>query len=301
MIGYEKYPMTPEHWRMKMKTRLITSGIAIVIALAIIILGSYFNIVITIALSLVSVILCGEYLSARKLNKDIKLFFTCLFFALIIPLMSYMKEPFDRYRFIPIYLFLLVMCIYSVVFHRTMKTDDIMFALTGVSIITICLSLINVIVWTDGGTGASADAKHTAFWVIFCLAVPWLADSGAYFAGSYFGKRKLCPAISPHKTVEGAIGGILAGTLSALLIGFIFKLVYGQVTIYYGVLVLVAFINSIISIFGDLTFSIIKRSCKIKDFGSIMPGHGGLLDRFDSVLFCIPVVYIFTQSFYFIM
>ena len=284
-----------------MKTRLITSGIGIVLALAIIILGSFFNIIITIALSLISVILCGEYLSARKLNKDIKLFVTCLFFALIIPLMSYMKEPFDRYRFIPMYLFVLTMCIFSVVFHRTTKLEDIMFSLTGVALITVCLSLLNVIVWTDAGTGASAESKHTAFWIIFCLGVPWMADSGAYFAGSYFGKHMLCPNISPKKTVEGAIGGILAGTLSALLIGFIFKLIYGQVTIYYGVLVLVAFFNSIISIFGDLTFSIIKRSCKIKDFGSIMPGHGGLLDRFDSVLLCIPVIYIFSQTFYFIM
>ena len=277
-----------------MKTRLITSGIGIVLALAIIILGSFFNIIITIALSLVSVILCGEYLSARKLNKDIKLFATCLFFALIIPLMSYMKEPFDRFRFVPFYLFVLTMCIFAVVFHRTFKLDDMMFTLAGVSLITVCISLLNVIVWTDAGTGADTGSKHTAFWIIFCLGIPWLADSGAYFAGSYFGKHKLCPNISPNKTVEGAIGGILAGTLSALLIGLIFKLIYGE-------LVLVAFVNSIISIFGDLTFSVIKRSCKIKDFGSIMPGHGGLLDRFDSVLLCIPVVYIFSQTFYFIM
>ena len=284
-----------------MKTRLISSGIAVALALVIIILGSYFNIVVTIALSLVSVILCGEYLSARKLNKNFAVFFTCLFFALIIPLTSYMKEPFDRFRFIPMFLFVLLMCIYSVVFHRKLPLEDVMFALVGESIITVCLSLLNVIVWTDAGSGAPPEARHTAFWIIFTLAIPWLADSGAYFAGVYFGKRKLCPDISPHKTVEGAIGGILTGTISALLIGFIFKLVYGQVTIYYGVLVLVAFINSIVSIFGDLIFSIVKRSCKIKDFGSIMPGHGGLLDRFDSVLFCIPVVYIFAQSFYFIM
>lgn len=284
-----------------MKTRLITSGIGIVLALTIIILGSFFNIIITIALSLISVILCGEYLSARKLNKDIKLFVTCLFFALIIPLMSYMKEPFDRYRFVPFYLFVLTMCVFSVVFHRTFRMDDMMFTLAGVSLITVCISLLNVIVWTDAGAASDTGSKHTAFWIIFCLGIPWLADSGAYFAGSYFGKHKLCPNISPNKTVEGAIGGILTGTLSALLIGLIFKLIYGDVTIYYGVLVLVAFINSIISIFGDLTFSVIKRSCKIKDFGSIMPGHGGLLDRFDSVLLCVPVVYIFSQTFYFIM
>ena len=284
-----------------MKTRLITSGIGIVLALAIIILGSFFNIIITIALSLISVILCGEYLSARKLNKDIKLFATCLFFALIIPLMSYMKEPFDRYRFVPFYLFVLTMCVFSVVFHRTFRMDDMMFTLAGVSLITVCISLLNVIVWTDAGSASDTGSKHTAFWIIFCLGIPWLADSGAYFAGSYFGKHKLCPNISPNKTVEGAIGGILTGTLSALLIGLIFKLIYGDVTIYYGVLVLVAFINSVISIFGDLTCSVIKRSCKIKDFGSIMPGHGGLLDRFDSVLLCVPVVYIFSQTFYFIM
>ena len=64
---------------------------------------------------------------------------------------------------------------------------------------------------------------------------------------------------------------------------------------YYGYLLLVGFIVSAVSIFGDLTFSVIKRSCKIKDFGSIMPGHGGLLDRFDSVVLCIPIVYIFSQ------
>ena len=149
---------------------------------------------------------------------------------------------------------------------------------------------MNTLVWDD--------PKHAAFWIVICLGIPWLADSAAYFAGSYFGKHKLCPEISPHKTVEGAVAGIIVGTLSALLIGLIFKLIYGDVTIYYGVLVLIGFVNSIVSIFGDLIFSVMKRSCHIKDFGSIMPGHGGLLDRFDSVLFCIPVVYIFSQFFY---
>lgn len=284
-----------------MKTRLITSGVAIVLALAIIIVGSYFNIVITIALSLVSVILCGEYLSAKKLNKDARIFVPCLVFALLIPLMSYIKEPFDYLSYIPMYLFVFGMFVLSVVFHKSLKLPDVMFALTGVSIITVSLSLLNIIVWTDANPGVAVEYKHTAFWIIFSLGVPWIADSAAYFAGSYLGKHKLCPNISPNKTVEGAVAGILAGTLSALLIGLIFKLIYGQVTLYYGVLMLTAFVNSVVSIFGDLTFSIIKRSCKIKDFGSIMPGHGGLLDRFDSVIFCLPVVYIFSRSFYFIM
>ena len=268
-----------------MKTRLITAGVATALALTIIILGSFFSIIVTIALSLVSVILCGEYLSARKVNKDMKLFLFCLIFALLIPLLSFTEAG-----YIPLFLFVFGICVLSVVFHKTIKTEDVMFALSGVTLITVSLSTLNILVWSD--------TDHTAFWVVFTLAVPWIADSAAYFIGSYFGKHKLCPNISPNKTVEGAVAGIVAGTLSSLLIGFIFKLIYGDVTIYYGVLVLIGFVNSVVSIFGDLTFSIIKRSCRIKDFGSIMPGHGGLLDRFDSVIFCIPVVYIFSQFFY---
>lgn len=278
-----------------MKTRLITSGIAIVLALTIIILGSFFSIVVTIALSLVSLILCGEFLSARKLNKNLRLFLPCLIFSFLIPLMSYLNwtPPADNVRYIPYFLFVFGMFVMSVVNYRTVRMDDLMFAVTGVSVITISLSILNILVWTD--------PSHAAFWIIICLGIPWIADSAAYFAGSYLGKHKLCPNISPHKTVEGAVGGILGGTLSGLLFGVIFQLIYGDVTIYYGVLLLLGVINSVISIFGDLTFSIIKRGCHIKDFGSIMPGHGGLLDRFDSVLFCIPVVFILSQFFYLIL
>lgn len=269
----------------EMRTRLISAGVAIVVALFLIILGSFFTIIVTMALALVSAILCGEYLSAKKLNKDIKIFAPGLLFAFLIPLLSGTDV-----RYIPLYLFVLCLCILSVVFHKTTDTDRVMFALVGVVVITVSLSALNIMV--------NADPKHAAFWIVLCLGVPWLSDSGAYFAGSYIGKHKLCPNISPNKTVEGAVAGVISGTLSALLIGAIFRLIYGDVTIYYGVLFLIGLLNSVISIFGDLTFSIIKRSCKIKDFGSIMPGHGGLLDRFDSVIFCIPLVYIFSQFFY---
>ncbi len=268
-----------------MKTRLITAGVATALAIGLIILGSFFSIIVTIALAVVSVILCGEFLSAKKVHKDMKLFIFCLFFALLIPVLSYTEA-----RYIPLFLFVFGICVLSVVFHKTIRMEDVMFALVGVTIITVSLSALNILVWSD--------QQHAAFWIVFCLGIPWIADSAAYFAGSYFGKHKLCPEISPHKTVEGAVAGIIAGTLASLLIGFIFKLIYGDVTIYYGVLVLIGFINSVVSIFGDLIFSVMKRSCHIKDFGTIMPGHGGLLDRFDSVLFCIPVVYIFSQFFY---
>ncbi len=269
-----------------MKTRLITAGIWAALAITLIIIGSFVTIVITISLALVNVLLCGEYLSARKLHKNMKLFIPSLLCAFLIPMLSMTQA-----WLIPLFVFVFGMFVISVVFHKTVKTEDVMFTVTGVSLFSVSLSALNALVWSD--------VAHTAFWIVFVLAVPWLADSAAYFAGSKFGKRKLCPEISPHKTVEGAVAGVIGGTLTALLIGLLFKLIYGQVTVYYGVLLMVGFINSIVSIFGDLTFSVIKRNCKIKDYGSLMPGHGGMLDRFDSVVFCIPVVYLFSIYFYF--
>ena len=265
-----------------MKTRIISAAVAIVVALTLIILGSLFSIVITIAISLISALLCGEYLSARKLNKNMIPFIVCLVFAFLIPMLSMTVV-----KYVPVFLFILSVCVYLVVFNKSVKTDDAIFALAGVTLISVSLSLLNVV--------ACTDQPHSAFWLVFTLGVPWLADSSAYFAGSYLGKRKLCPDISPNKTVEGAIAGVIGGTLASLLIGLIFQLIYGQVTIYYGYLLIIGLLSSAVSIIGDLTFSVIKRSCKIKDFGSIMPGHGGMLDRFDSVLLCIPIVYIFSQ------
>ena len=282
-----------------MKTRLITSGVAVVLALSIIIFGAFYSIVITIALSLVSLILCGEYLSARKLNKNMKLFLLCLFFGMIIPALSYLGDM--KYPYIPlcitVFAFLFSLCVFSVVFHRSIKLDEMVFAAFGVLLIAVSLSMLNLLVWSDTviDQDLNVTRPHTAFWIILCLGIPWIADSAAYFAGSYLGKHKLCPVISPKKTVEGAVGGVIGGTLASLLTGVIFQLIYGNVTMYYWILLLIGVLNSVISIFGDLTFSVIKRNCRIKDFGSIMPGHGGLLDRFDSVLFCIPVVFIFSK------
>lgn len=271
-----------------MKTRLITGVIASALVLVVVTLGSFFTAVLTIAFSLVSVLLCGEFLSAKKLHKDLKLFIPCLVFAFLIPALSATEA-----RYIPMFIFVLGMFIMAIVFHKTIRIENTIFAVFGVSLITISLSAINSIVWQE--------PHRAAFWVLFSMGVPWLADTSAYFVGSYLGKHKLCPEISPHKTIEGAIAGVIGGTVSSLIFGFVFQLIYGNAVVFYGVLILVAFINSIVSIFGDLTFSILKRSCRIKDFGSIMPGHGGLLDRFDSVLFCLPLVYIFSQFFYFIL
>ena len=140
----------------------------------------------------------------------------------------------------------------------------------------------------------SLGGKHGMFLVLIAVLSAWVADAGAYFAGTFFGKHKLCPNISLKKTVEGAVGGVIVDVIIMLLCGVAFSQLYygGAVGVNYPVLLLIGLFGSVLSIMGDLSFSLIKRSCHIKDFGQVIPGHGGILDRFDSVIFTAPFVYI---------
>lgn len=124
-------------------------------------------------------------------------------------------------------------------------------------------------------------------WLPFVTA--WFSDSSAYFVGVSIGKHKLCPKISPKKTVEGAIGGILGCSFLTL--------VFGIVVNYFGTdyplihLAVIGLLCGVTSELGDLAASYIKRFCGVKDFGNIIPGHGGILDRFDSIMFTAPTVF----------
>ena len=122
-------------------------------------------------------------------------------------------------------------------------------------------------------------------WLLAALALVWAADSGAYFAGRRFGRRKLAPTISPNKTVEGALGGLVAGVGVALAFG----LFAGATAAQLPALALVAVVAVMASIVGDLVESLLKRQAGVKDSGALIPGHGGILDRIDGVLAALPV------------
>lgn len=124
-------------------------------------------------------------------------------------------------------------------------------------------------------------------WLPFLTA--WFSDTGAYFIGSYFGKKKLCPLLSPNKTIEGAIGGIIASALFSAITGLLFiRMGYDASIIHY---LIIGLICGATSILGDLSASAIKRFAHIKDYSNVIPGHGGILDRFDSILFTAPTLY----------
>lgn len=135
-------------------------------------------------------------------------------------------------------------------------------------------------------------SAHGMHWILLFLLINWAGDSAAYFVGRKYGKKKLYPLISPGKSVEGALGGLAGSFLAAL----IYKLIF-----FHSLSILGVFVTSILvgafSIVGDLCESLIKRAYGIKDTGQILPGHGGMLDRFDGVLFTLPIMYMCTRIF----
>lgn len=134
---------------------------------------------------------------------------------------------------------------------------------------------------------------HVRYLVWFCLCSSVLTDTFALFTGVKFGKHKLCPNISPKKTVEGAVGGVIGSVIFNIVpLVFLNKVVFQESfpVGYLGMTVL-AIAASVISMFGDLAASCVKRNYGVKDFGHIMPGHGGIMDRMDSISFSTPLVY----------
>ncbi|MBE6919136.1 MAG: phosphatidate cytidylyltransferase [Ruminococcaceae bacterium] len=127
--------------------------------------------------------------------------------------------------------------------------------------------------------------------VLIPMVAAFCSDSAALFAGMAFGKHKLAPKVSPKKTVEGAIGGLLGGMLGMVIFRVIFYLCTVQ-PLHIGWCVLLGLVGAVMGQLGDLSFSVIKRQQGIKDYGRLLPGHGGVLDRFDSVIFAAPVVWL---------
>lgn len=127
----------------------------------------------------------------------------------------------------------------------------------------------------------------------YLVAVPFvvafMSDAGAYFAGSFHGKHKLAPVVSPNKTIEGVVGGLLSAMVGMLIYGVLLQVAF-RFKVNYGAALLYGLFGSAVGVFGDLCFSIIKRQSGLKDYGNLIPGHGGFFDRFDSMVTVAPLM-----------
>lgn len=170
--------------------------------------------------------------------------------------------------------------LFSVAFasHETVTLGQIGGAVLGGIIIPAMLSAMLLL----------ADLEHYRYFILLPFISAFCSDGAALFVGMQFGKHKLAPVLSPHKTVEGAVGGALGSILACLFFGIIVRVSTGVMP-HLGVFLLYGLLGSAVSQFGDLTFSYIKREFGLKDYGKLFLAHGGVLDRFDSVIFCAPL------------
>ncbi len=143
-------------------------------------------------------------------------------------------------------------------------------------------------------TIATIKSDFSVYAVLLPFVLAWITDTGAYFSGYFFGKHKLIPKLSPKKTVEGAVGGVVLCVLISLAYVLVLDKCF-DVSLFGGndylKMLLMSIVGSVISQLGDFASSAIKREFGVKDFGNILPGHGGVLDRFDSIIFVAPFVY----------
>lgn len=268
-----------------MATRIISAVVGIIIAVAVLFFSD--TMIFNAVIAAISCIILNELFKAEKCQEYKISCVICMAFTLVMPFMALPVLIPYRYLFAVACVFALFVTYLAQ--HKTLRFDKLSFMITTTVLVTLSMCCLILIKDTDKLNGV--------FYVGLSLGGAWVADSAAFFVGTAIGKHKLCPEISPKKTVEGAIGGIVITGLIFALVGFIYiKFMETQGHILhtnYIILTVLGMICAALGMVGDLTASLLKRQCQIKDYGKIMPGHGGMLDRFDSVLFVVPFMGIF--------
>ncbi len=265
-----------------MKNRLLVAGVGV--PLILLVLYVFPEPLTPTFVALLSAVGTYEAMHAIGMNHPRIALYTAVV-AMIVPFWVYGGE--SRTVALAVLLVYLILVFVEAFLSRfRVKIDRVGSALFFALVISYCLSSIVRIGMMDLRTS----------YILLPLALPFMVDAAAMLTGMFMRKRKgdegirkLAPVLSPKKTVEGSIGGLVAGMVGALLYGLVFHLIT-EVTVNYYFLAVYGILGAVISQFGDLSFSYIKRTRKIKDFGTLLPGHGGVLDRFDSVIFCAPLV-----------
>ena len=279
-----------------MKQRVITGIVGLVIVIPFFIFMH--TVAFPIFVAIVSALAVYEIIKATGGKNNLILALSCLTAAAIPFVFHYnIKIPFMPTAIIYTLVYFMIM----VPTHKKTTFNDCLTALFAALAVPCSLSVLIELrdVYID------FPEKYTkangVFLIIFGLFCSWITDIFAYFTGRAFGKHKLCPKIRPKKTVEGALGGIVCAAVFNVILYVIFDKYFFTVhTIAVWQIIIISVILSVVSMFGDLSASIIKRNHNIKDFGKILPGHGGIMDRFDSCLFVLPALYACLYCLYFI-
>ena len=285
-----------------MKTRIITAIVGILVLIGVML--TFNTMVFNLVIAAITLIAIHEIYSALGFEKKDWLMYAVLVpYTLLVMLSSYsaMRKLVMPMSFVLVTFF----AIYLVVRNGTISYQKASGLLVFSGIVIFCFYSF---VLLKERLPVEKYGYDAVFFILLILCFAWGGDTCAYFAGRAFGKHKLAPVVSPNKTVEGAIGGVIGSVVIGLLATIIYSALSGRfasLTVavtarHYIIIAAMGAVASVLGILGDLFASAVKRQVGIKDYGTIFPGHGGILDRFDSVMFIAPLVSIVVRYFFYV-
>ena len=260
-----------------MLKRIITGAAIALLMIAIFLLSG--TVVYPIIMTVLSVVGTWEMLGCIGQRKNPLMSVPALIVSVICPIFALFFDYGST--LVVLMCYILVLLAESVFFDEKVKIVNVSEVFMTTLYVVLCFSALLELRYIE--TGAE-------YIYILVFIAAWVTDTFAYFTGFLFGKHKLIPKISPKKTVEGAIGGAIFCVIAFILFGVIVEKVVDGVQLDFVVLALVGLVMSVVSMIGDLIASSIKRTYGIKDYGNLFPGHGGVLDRFDSIMILSPIL-----------
>ena len=276
-----------------MKTRVITAVVGIIILIGV--LFTFDTLIFNLVIATITLIAIHEIFKALGFGKkEWPLYGVFVPYTLLVMLSSF--QVWRRLVMPASFLMVLFFAIYLVVRNGVVSFSKTSGLVMFSGIVIFCFySFIKLKELLPKET----YGYDAIFFILLILCFAWGGDTCAYFAGRAFGKHKLCPVVSPQKTVEGAVGGVLGTMICGVIVTLVYSVAANRMEEFtrtnigvsmYVVIALLACVAAVLGIYGDLFASVVKRQCGIKDYGTIFPGHGGILDRFDSVMFIAPFV-----------
>ncbi len=258
-----------------MKTRIIAA--AVLIPLLLVVLFALPLIFTALLLSAICAVGSWELLWRTGFIKNLRLIAYSVLMAALVPVWCYFGCPY-AWGLVGGLAFCFLLFLEMLISKAKLPLDKVMLCIAaGLLVPYLLCAILRIRMMALG-----------IYYILLPFAMAFMPDTGAYFIGIFFGKHKLAPTISPKKTIEGFFGGIASGVLGVMIYGLVLSVICQlQVNFLYGILY--GILGSLVSVLGDLTFSVIKRQTGIKDYGNLIPGHGGVLDRFDSVSVVAPL------------
>lgn len=259
-----------------MKTRVLSGIVLAIIMISSSFCGGWYLYLLCAGVSLIGMYELYRVIDIQKSALACMGYLSAIFYYICV-LTGY--EKYDIFVFV--IALMGIMSVYVFTFPKY-KIEEVTLTFLGLFYVAVMLSYIYKVRILEDGI--------YIVWLIFIAS--WGNDTFAYFTGVLLGKHKMAPVLSPKKSIEGAIGGIAGATILGIIFGYIVN-GYMSETVSHPVFIFAAasFVGAILAIIGDLTASAIKRNHNVKDYGKLIPGHGGILDRYDSVIFTAPAVY----------